>query len=220
MVARSVPPEPGPASMSQSSYEDLIGNVNLVMDYEHIPRELIPVAEKLKLKWPRFRDQDVPSWVDSWDKCYSSSILLRGAKGALNDALRANDNMGVDALGDYWNGKVESYMDNTSRSALEIQSALVTAGLQVLNYKKLTLTTMHALYEKENTWFHKPSDKDYEVNGDNLSKQLALVNESIADCTKRINEANGSLENVKSKLTADLETFKSKDIFVWGPDRK
>lgn len=220
MVARSIPPEPTPSSMSQQSYEDLIGNVDLVSDYEHIPGELLPIAERLRLKWPRFRDQDVPAWVDSWDKCYSSSILLRGARGALSDALSANDSAGVDALGDYWNGKVESYMDDTSSSALQIQSALVTAGLQVLNYKKLTLTIMHALYEKENSWFHKPSDKDYEINGDNLSKLLALVNESIAECTRQVNDANKVLENVKSKLTADLEKFKSKGIFIWGPDRK
>jgi hypothetical protein len=116
--------------------------------------------------------------------------------------------------------KIESYMNNTSRSALEIQSALIAAALEVLNYKKLTLTTMQGLYEKEKSWFHKPSDKDYEVNGENLSKQLALVNETIADCTRRVNDANGVLENVKSKLTTDLGAFEAKGVNTWGPNRK
>ncbi|GAB2816039.1 hypothetical protein GCM10027176_20860 [Actinoallomurus bryophytorum] len=220
MVIRSIPPEPQPSSISQQSYEDLIGNVNLVMDYEHIPWELVPVAKRLNLKWPSFTDYEIPSWVDAWDKCYSSSTLLRAARGALKNALSANDNAGVDALGDYWNDKVESYMSNTSRSALEIQSALVVAGMRVVNYKKITLTTMQGLYEKEHSWFHKPSDKDYEVNGENLSRQLASVNEAIADCTRRVNDANGALENVKSKLTADLGAFQAKGVNTWGPDRK
>jgi hypothetical protein len=220
MVIRSIPPEPQPSVMSQQSYEEITGNANLVMDYEHVPWELEPVARRLNMKWPRFTDYEVPSWVDAWDKCYTSSILLRGARGALKNALSANDNKGVDALGDYWNDQVESYMNNTSRSALEIQSALIAAALEVLNYKKLTLTTMQGLYEKEKSWFHKPSDKDYEVNGENLSKQLALVNETIADCTRRVNDANGVLENVKSKLTTDLGAFEAKGVNTWGPNRK
>jgi hypothetical protein len=220
VVIRSIPPEPTVSAMSEDAYNNLIGNVNLVMDYEHIPRELEPVGRRLQVKWPRFRDQDVPSWVTAWETCYSSSTLLRGARGELDNALKANDNAGADALGAYWKGKVELYMDQISASSLKIQAALVTAGLQVLNYKKLTLSVMHDFYERENSWFHKPSDNDYEKSAGNLNSQLALVNTSIADCTRQVNEANGVLESVKSKLTADVTMFESKHITTWGPDRK
>jgi hypothetical protein len=222
MVARSIPLEPDASSMSQDTYEDLEGNVNLVMDYEHIPWELLEVAKKLQVKWPKFRDQDIPSWVGEWDTCYHSSTLLRGARGELDKARKANDNMGVDALGAYWDDKVESYMNETSSSSLKVQAALVTAGLQVLNYKKLTLSVMHEFYEKENSylWFNRPSDTDYKTAGDDLNSKLALVNASIADCTRQVNEANGVLENVKSKITADVAMFESKKITTWGPDRK
>jgi hypothetical protein len=219
MALRSIPAEPTASAMSEDTYKSLAGNVNLVRDFEHIPWELEPVGKRLQVKWPKFRDQDVPSWVAAWEACYRSSILFRGARGELDTALKANDNAGVDALGAYWKGKVESYMDQTSTASLTIQAALVTAGLQVLNYKKLTLSVMHDFYERENSWFHKPSDRDYEKSAGDLNSQLASVNTSIADCTRKVNEANKVLENVKSKLTADIAMFESKNITTWGPDR-
>jgi hypothetical protein len=35
-----------------------------------------------------------------------------------------------------------------------------------------------------------------------------------------MNDANGVLENVKSKLEADVAKFESNNITTWGPDRK
>jgi hypothetical protein len=226
MVNRSIPREPPAPPWSEDSYDNLVGNVSLApqfyFDYEHIPSELLPVAKKLQVRWPIFNDQDVPGRVAEWETCYRSSTLLRGANGAMDAALSANDNAGVDALGNYWKGKVESYMDETSSSSLQVQNALVIAGLQVLNYKNHTLEVMHTFYQQEQrSWFQeKPSNTDYRTSGDNLRAKLALVNASIADCTRQITNANGVLENVKSKLMADVAMFESKNITTWGPDRK
>jgi hypothetical protein len=220
MVIRSIPRESSEVPMSMGDYNDLIGNVDLVSDYEHIPPGLRRVAKKLQIRWPRFADQDVPGRVGEWDVCFRSSTLLRGANGEMENALSANDNAGVDALGDYWKGKVESYMNQTSFSSFNVQRALIIAGLQVLNYKKHTLEVMQDFYHRENTWFHQPSDGDWEHSARDLSSKLELVNKSIVDCTRQMNDANGVLENVKSKLEADVAKFESNNITTWGPDRK
>jgi hypothetical protein len=220
MAIRSIPRESTEAPMSTGDYNDLIGNVNLVMDYEHIPPELKKYADKLQVKWPMFADQDVPDRVGDWDVCFHSSTLLRGASGEMENALNANDNAGVDALGDYWKGKVESYMNQTSFSSFNVQRALIIAGLQVLNYKKHTLEVMQDFHDRDNTWLHTPSHGDYENSARDLSAELQLVNKSIADCTRQMNDANGVLENVKSKLEADVAKFESNNITTWGPDRK
>ncbi len=212
------PPEPDAGPTSSVSYEAAIDNADLVMDYEHIPYELLPVAKRLNLRWPHFADQDVPDRIDEWRYFYSGSTKIEDSEGALSTALQNNEGTDVDALKAYWNDKVRSYVNRLPGLALDVQSALVNAGLQIFFYKKFALATMQSLYQQEQAfwWFNQPSDSDYKSKADDLNARLTVVNTTIDTSTTQIKNAQKTIEETRKALNSDLEAFASKGLVPGG----
>jgi hypothetical protein len=180
--------------------------------YEVIPDDLIPVAKRLRVKWPSFSDYLIPVHVDHWQSFRNASLALRSADPEVNRVVTDNHGDAMDAFSYFWKTKLKNNMNSMTSAGYTIQTALVAAALPILNYKKYALDLMTAFHRREESiwsFLNGPSDDEYEASAVDLEQRFGQVKTAVQQSVTQINIAHGQLQTAYSDLGEDIKRFEA-----------
>lgn len=188
--------------------------------YEVIPDELVPVARRLRVKWPSFLDYVIPAHVDNWQSFRGASLALRRKDPDVSRTVRDNSGDAMDAFSYFWKTKLQSNMGSMATAGYMVQTALVAAALSILNYKKHALDVMHEFHRQEESFWSflpwaGPSDDDYEKSAADLEQKYGQVKAAVQGGVAQINSAHDLLKTAHSAMGEDIERFDANGVVTW-----
>jgi hypothetical protein len=211
---RNIPDDGGSGDLPPVDYDRGYGDF---YTYEVIPDELIPTAKRLRVKWPSFLDYLIPAHVDNWQSFRNASVALRSVDPDVNRTLSDNHGDAMDAFSYFWKSRLSSNMAAMTTAGYNIQTALVSAALPILNYKKYALDLMHEFYRQEKSFWSfitSPSDDEYEASAADLEQKFGQVKAAVQQSVTQINLAHGALQTTYSKMDEDIKRFEANGIFT------
>jgi hypothetical protein len=187
--------------------------------YEVIPDELLPTAKRLRVRWPSFVDYNIPRYVDGWGSFRGGSLALNKADPDVDRTLSDNHGDAMDAFSSFWKTKLKNNMSLMNSAGYTVQTALVSAALPILNYKKYALQLMNEFHGRESSmwsFINGPSDEDYENSATDLEARFAQVKSDVQQSVTQMNIAHGLLQNAHDAMEKDIKAFQSRGIATWA----